>query len=89
MSQLLPPGIRDLYDLPWPLFEAIRSALLFLSFDELAKNERPPRRIWLNGKKLAEWFDAVAAQRKREMDGQPAIDDPVDNEYAQGLIVGG
>jgi hypothetical protein len=46
VAQLLPDGVQDVRDLPHTIFEAIRSALLIISFDELPENERPPRRIW-------------------------------------------
>lgn len=67
----------------------MRQALVFLSWDELPNDERPPRTIWRNGDKLKEWFDDVKEKREREMDPKRNnIEDPVDNEAAKGLIVG-
>lgn len=57
-----------------------------LSFEELPKDERPPKNIWLDGKKLEEWFKAVDDKRKREMEGK-GIDDPVENDAAKSLLV--
>lgn len=89
MSELLPDGIDDVRDAPHVLFEAIRSALVFLSFDELPKDERPPKRIWLDGDQLSEWFKHVERQRDRKYggDGPGPIEDPVDNDAARSLIV--
>lgn len=87
MSTLLPDGVDDVKDVPYLFFEAVRSALVFLSFDELPSDDRPPRRIWRDGPALKEWFDEVAARREREHSGD-RITDPVDNEAARGLIVG-
>lgn len=61
---------------------------MFLSWDELPREERPPRRIWRDGAKLKEWFDDVSEKRKRDMDPKRQIEDPVDNAAAAGLIVG-
>jgi len=89
VSELLPDGIDDVRDIPHVLFEAIRSALVFLSFDELPKVERPPRRIWLDGDALRAHFDEIDRRRKDESAGGPGpIDDPVENEAARTLIVG-
>jgi hypothetical protein len=87
VSALLPDGVEDVKDVPHLFFDAVRSALVFLSFDELPSEERPPRRIWRDGQKLKEWFDAVAARREREHSAEP-IEDPIDNQAAAGLIVG-
>lgn len=87
MSDLLPEGVDDLLDLPFTLAGAIRSALLFLSFDELPREERPPKSIWLDGRRLQEWFDEVRRDRNRELDGKP-VDDPVENAAAESLLVG-
>lgn len=69
------------------LVDAIRSALLYLSFDELEADERPPRRFWRNPDKLGEWFDAV--KRRRDQKYAPPdqqIDDPVENELAREML---
>jgi len=90
VHELLPEGIDDLRDCPHPLFEAIRVALMVLGFDELEDNERPPKRIWLDGQRLQEWFKDVRRKRREKYDpkGGGEIEDPVQNEAARSLIVG-
>lgn len=90
MAELLPDGVEDLRDCPHVLFEAIRTALLVLSFDELPEDERPARRIWDDGEKLNEWFKDVRRRRdeKYGKDSPGPIEDPVENEAAKALIGG-
>lgn len=89
VSQLLPGWCRDLMDAPFLLFDAIRTALVFLSFDELPDNERPPKRIWLDGEKLNDWFRQVKRNRDREMKGESTDDgDYEQNAAAEALLVG-
>lgn len=64
----------------------MRQALVYLSFDELPKDERPPKRIWTDGEALKAWFDRVEQDRERKAQGKE-IEDPVDNAAAAGLIV--
>lgn len=87
MSQLFPPDIHELADLPHHIFDAIRAAHIYLSFEELPEDERPPKRIWRDGDKMAEFFDGVR-RRRNEGSSQHVIDDPVQNEAARNLIVG-
>lgn len=87
-DQLIPDGVDGLIDLPYPLFDAIRQALFFLSFDELDGDDRPPRRIWARPDLLMEWWDDVRARQKRRANGEDEIEDPVDNDAAAGLIHG-
>lgn len=73
----------------------MRTALIFLSFDEMEERDRPPKRIWLDGDKLREHMDMVKRRRKEEAErgGRDSsldeIEDPVENAAAKGLIVGG
>lgn len=85
VRELLPPGIDSIRDAPYSLVEAIRLATLFLSFEELPAKEQPPRRIWLDGEALREWFDDVDRARQSEY-GPKAIEDPVENLAAKDLI---
>jgi hypothetical protein len=90
VSSLFPPDFDDLRDLPHSLFEAIRMAALFLSFDELDTDERPPKRIWLMPEQLNAWMEAVNAKRRSgSSDMDREIEDPVQNMAARDLIVGG
>jgi hypothetical protein len=94
VSELLPDGFDDLRDVPHVFFEALRTAVLILSFDELPKDERPPKRIWLDGEKLTDWFKTVEKRREEKYgssNGKSSpgpIEDPVQNEAAKGLLVG-
>lgn len=77
------------------MFEAIHVGHIFLSFDELPEDERPDKRIWLDGDALREWFAEVKRRREAKYGGKDSggwdksIEDPVENEAARGLIVGG
>lgn len=69
---------------------------VFLSFEELEPDERPPRAIWLDGEQMTAWFDNVKRRREEKYgtgDGDGGWDrsvaDPVSNPAARGLIVGG
>lgn len=87
VSDLFPEGVTDLLDLPHTFYEAVRAALLFLSFDELPQDERPPKRIWTDGGRLAEWFDRIRRDRNRDVESK-SIEDPVENDAASSLISG-
>lgn len=75
-------------DLPHTLFTAIRLGLSFLGFEELPEDEQPPKRIWLDGEKLADWFANVKKRRDEKYgeSGRKAIEDPVENAAAKSLI---
>lgn len=92
MSELLPKPLT-LVDAPHTLIHAIRTALVFLSWHEhLPKNERPPKRIWLDDKLLAEHFEMIDKARERESDHRTASNpegwrgEPVQNDAAKMLI---
>lgn len=87
VSSILPEG-TSLTDAPYTFFEAVRSALLFLSFDELQEHERPPKRMWTKGEQLNDWFEMVKKRRKDDLDSKSGgIEDPVDNDARQMLLV--
>lgn len=92
VSELYPPGITDLRDLPHRWFEALRLALMFIGFDELEEGEKPPKTIWLDEEQLSDWFTEVKRRRKEkyggDSDGGGAIEDPVQNDAARALIAG-
>lgn len=88
MSELLPPGVEHLADLPFNVFNAIRLGFMFLNFiDEMDNNDRPPRAIWLDHEKLKEHFEAVR-RKQREGESEKKIENPVQNEAAKDLLVG-
>jgi hypothetical protein len=91
VRELFPAGVDDVLDLPHTLFDAIGRASIFLGWEELPREEQPPRRIWLNSEALSEWFDEVRRKRARDMDPKNRdheIEDPVENEAA-GMLIGG
>jgi len=90
VSELLPDGIDDVRDIPHLLFNAIRRALVFLSFSDLPQDEQPPHRIWLDDEALNSHFERVKRERdaKYGTGGKGAIEDPVENQAAASLIAG-
>ena len=64
MSLLLPDGIDHHGDCPHTLHEAILTALRILQYEEFPKDERPPKRIWLDGDKLKDWWEEIERQRE-------------------------
>jgi hypothetical protein len=91
VSQLLPDGITHLADAPYSLHDAILTGLRLLSYEELPKDERPPRDIWLDGDKLTAHFHEVERQRKEKYGIKTDADDGdyEVNEAAMGLIARG
>lgn len=94
LHDLLPDGL-GLRDCPYTIFDAIRMGGIFLSWDELPADERPPKRIWMDGDALQEWFHEVERRREEKYGSgggssgwDKSIEDPVSNPAAKGLIVG-
>jgi hypothetical protein len=88
VSSLFPTGIEHLADLPHTFHDALMFALQVLAYDELPKEERPPRNIWLDGKELNKHFKAVEQARKEKYgDGDGGIDGPVSHNDALGMLV--
>lgn len=44
-------------------------ALAFLHFEELPKEEQPPKEIWFNSEKMSEHWKAVEQRRKEKYGG--------------------
>lgn len=66
------------------MFDAIRHALGWLSFDELPRDERPPRNIWTDPKRLSEHFKAVERRREEKYGGsQDGVSDKIDGPVVQ------
>jgi hypothetical protein len=92
VSQLLPDGIADVRDLPHHVYNLVRRALVFLGFDDLDEDERPPRRLWLDDDGLGDHFKVVRQRRAEKYSGggdksSPGpIEDPVSNDAASLLI---
>jgi hypothetical protein len=69
ISSLLPPGVTSLLDCPFPLWESIRLALYFLSFEELESKERPPKHIWLDADRMTAHWAEVKRNREARTNG--------------------
>lgn len=66
ISSLFPPGITQLWQLPYTIHAAIKFALYFLSFENLPYSEdAPPKHIWLDSEKMTEWWRAVKQRREQ------------------------
>lgn len=88
ISSLFPPGVTRLVDLPHTLHTAIRTALYFLKFEELPKDERPPKHYWLDGEKMTTWWREVEQRREDKMKGDGAIHDMPSNEDVLKQVFG-
>lgn len=69
MSALLPAGITSMTDMPAPLHDAITAGLQFVSFDELPKDERPPKKLWWDQDEMRAWWAAVDRMRDEKYGG--------------------
>jgi hypothetical protein len=88
ISSLFPPGVTRLWDLPHTLHTAIRSALYFLSFEELPEKERPPRHMWLDGESMTQWWREVKANRESQMKGEGSYTDMPQNDLLKQFFGG-
>lgn len=86
---LFPPGISDIRDLPAVQFDAIRTSLMFLGFEEMTEEDAPPRSIWLDDEKLTAHFKRLKEQRKRESDpnGAKSGGEMKQNSLAKDMVV--
>lgn len=75
VSGLLPTGIATLREIPYPLLEAIKAALIFLSFEELPSEDVPPRSIWTDTQALNTHFDRVRRRRDARYEGRDVEDE--------------
>lgn len=88
MSRLFPAGITHLADLPHTFHDALMFGLQVLSWDELPKEERPPREIWLDHKAMSRHWKLVEQKRKEKYGGgDDDIDGPVSHNAAMDLMV--
>lgn len=86
---LFPPGIEDIRDLPATHFDLIRRSMIYLGFEEMPQEDRPPRKIWLDDKRLVEHFDRLKEKRKAEAGGDSVPSEPMqENSLAKEMIVG-
>lgn len=84
MTVLLPFGFTSIVDLPYSVHEALRLALVFISWDELESEERPRKAIWFEPDELAKHWKAVEERRKAKWgtgsDGD-IRDEPIDGPW--------
>lgn len=64
MTALLPEGITHMADMPHTIHDAISAGLQFVSFDELPKEDQPPRKIWWDPDQMRSWWATV--ERRHE-----------------------
>lgn len=88
VSSLLPPGVKSLSDAPWLFVQAVRRALQYLSFGELAEEEQPPRKLWEDDSKLKDWFDEVKRNRKSKSKGEGDYQSMPENEALREIFKG-
>lgn len=89
-SLLFPPGITDIRELPAPHFDALRTSLMFLGFEEMPEEDAPPKRIWLDDEGLTKHFAHLKEKRKAEMNpnGTQQPSEPMkENSLAKQMIV--
>jgi len=87
VSQLLPDGFT-LYDAPFVFVNAIRTTMVFISWQEhLPREEIPPKKIWLDGDALKEWFKHVEKLREEKAKGTNKPEEGWDGEMVQNPAV--
>jgi hypothetical protein len=88
ISSLFPEGVTKLVDLPYTIFNLISNSLYFVSFDELPKEERPKKSIWMDSELMEEHWRAVEAMRKDKTEGRADTSQMPRNALIDELIVG-
>lgn len=88
ISSLFPEGVTKLAELPFTIFNLIANSLYFVSFDELPKEERPPKSIWLDGGRMEAHWDAVEAKRRDKDQGRGDTSQMPKNSLIDQLVVG-
>lgn len=87
MSQILPDGLT-LFTAPHSFVGAIRSAMVFLSWQEnLPREEIPPRKIWLDGEALEAWFERVEKLREDKTKGTNKPEEGWDGEMVDNAAL--
>lgn len=90
VSVLFPEGISRLDDLPWTLHNAIIQAIYYLGYEELEKDERPPKRIWDRPDEMKAWWGMVERKRKEKYghDDDSGGGEEQTNAAVKDMIVG-
>jgi hypothetical protein len=67
------------------LVQAVNEALMVLAwFENLPKEEIPPRHIWWSVDMLDQWFEDVGKRRKRQASGKKSTYDTADEVPSMG-----
>lgn len=88
VSALLPEGVRSLADAPYTLHDAIVAALHFLKYEELPKDEQPPKRIWFDNDAMRDWIAHIERVREAKYKGEKPSGPTEENDAASDLLVG-
>ena len=86
-------GFRDIWDAPlmespYQLVMAFGDAMIVLSwFENLPRDEQPPRSIWWSGKLLDSWFKEVERRRKRASSGKKSTYDEAEDSPMSGNVL--
>lgn len=78
LKSILPKGMTRLLDCPWTISLAIEHARMILGwYENLPSDDRPPKEIWNNERRLKEWFDARFGKKgkgKKEYDTYVSVE---------------
>lgn len=81
--------MTDIRELPAVYFDAIRTTLIYLGFEEMPEDDQPPRRIWQDPVALKGHFDMLKRDRKARTENggntEGPIEEPVQNDLTKGL----
>jgi hypothetical protein len=88
VSQLLPADVDGLADCPYTIHDAILKALHWLGYEDLDLADRPPKKLWLDGEAMEEWWrERSRIQREKYGLDPDDIEGPtMKNDAAKGLI---
>lgn len=86
VSGLLPTGILSLREIPFQLLQAIKQALIYLSFEEWG-DDAPPRSIWTDPGRVNDHFEEIRRRGKERADGRE-IESPQQNDALRMMVAG-
>ncbi len=89
MSLLLPAGVTGFFDLPYNVFDAIRTTLGHLGLEELPKEDRPARNILFDSKEMKAHWRAVEERNRVKYGGKSnsISDEPIDGPVSRNPLV--
>jgi hypothetical protein len=86
VSGLLPTGISSLREIPFQFQQALKAALIYLSFEEMIDEDRPPRSIWSDTEMLNAHMDRVRRKYRERGEGRGELEHAQQNDAARMLI---